>query len=511
MSTVNPTKIAKNTIALYLRMALGVVIGLYTSRVLLNELGATDYGLFNVVGGLISMLGFINMALSSSTQRFLNYNQDKVSRADLQKIFSTSINLHLIVATIIVILLETVGLWFVYNKLNIPKSQFDAAVIVYHISVLSCFLGILQTPYSAAINAHERMNVFAYFSLLDLMLRLLIVLALRYVESNKLVLYANLCLMVSITMRMIYYIYCKRNFEECRYIFVWDKTLLKQMCNFSGWMIWGCVSALLSTQGVTILLNIFCGPVINAARALAGSAQGVLSQFSGNILAACRPQITRNYNDKHLMNKLVSFTTRSTLFMMFIPAISLLIYTPVIVKLWLGNVPEYTVIFIRLLIVDTLLRGIFEPIAIVNNAGGKIKWYQLSITILYILQFIFSYIALKAGGSPASPYLVIVLISFLGIMVRCYIVQKIDGLSMKEFIRHTITPVLKVTLSLFIGGAALYFTLYNPANSVIILIINIIILSIFSSLCCFLLGFSLPERNRLSNNIRNIYRKYLCF
>lgn len=237
----------------------------------------------------------------------------------------------------------------------------------------------------------------------------------------------------------------------------------------------------------------------------------VLSQFSGNILAACRPQITRNYNDKLILSKLVSFATRSTLFMMFVPSISLLIYTQIIVQLWLGNVPAYTVIFIRLLIIDTLLKGIFEPIAIVNNAGGKIKWYQLSITILFILQFILSYILLKIGCSPTVPYFVIVFISFIGIFVRCFIVRKIDGFSMRNFARNTVIPVLKVVISLLLGATVFYVVLYSQETSISNLIINVTILSIYSSLCCYRFGFTLSERKKLNDKIRIILNKYLCF
>lgn len=509
MSQINSNKIAKNTIALYIRMVLGLLVGLYTSRVVLNVLGATDYGLFNVVGGVISMLGFLNMALSSSTQRFLNFNQDKVGISELQKIFSTSINLHLIVAIIITILLETIGLWFVYTKLNIPNGQFNAAVIVYHVSVLSCFLGIMITPFSAAINAHEKMTVFAYFSLLDLLLRLSIVLILKCIHTNKLIFYAYLCLLVSVIMQIIYYCYCTNKFKECRYKFTWNLSLLKQMANFSGWMIWGCISVLFSTHGVTILINIFCGPFVNAARALAGSVQAMLYQFSGNILAASKPQITRNYNDKSVLTKLVSFTTRSTVFMMLVPSVPLLIYTPNVLQLWLGTVPEYTVIFIRLLIIDALLRGIIEPVALVNHAGGKVKWYQLAITFLFILQFVLSYVCLKSGLSPASPYYVIVLITFIGVTVRCLLVKKIDNFPLRDFIKSSILPITKVLALILVGTGIFYYAIYKENISIKELILNTILLSSYILLCSFLIGFTKSERMKTSMKFKTIIRRFI--
>lgn len=431
---------------LYLRMALTVIVGLYTSRVVLSMLGEVDYGLFNLVGGVIGFLGFLNLALGASTQRFLNSNREESSGFTQRQIFTTSVILHIAVGLIVCILLETIGLWFVYNKLVIPENQFDAAVIVYHVSVISCFLSIVTTPYSALINAHEKMGIYAYFSLLDVTLRLLIVFLLLAIDGNKLICYAYLCLGVSFLMCVVYIIYCRRTFSESKLQKFFNYSLIKDMTKFSGWMVWGCIAVIFSNQGVTILINIFCGPVLNASRALAASVQSILYQFSNNILAAGKPQITHEYGEKNRsgLYDLVNLTTKTTFFMMLLPAVPLFFFTNQILALWLTIVPPMTAIFIKILILDMLFRAIYEPIAIVNQAGGNVRLYQLTVTCFYLFQFVGAYAFLSLEFPAYYAYLSILLCTLLGIYPRLKIVQKVDNYDIVNFVKFSMFPIFKV-------------------------------------------------------------------
>ena len=278
----NNKRIAKNTLLLYLRLLFIMVVSLYTSRVVLNTLGVEDFGIYNVVGGVVAMLAFFNSSMTTSTQRFLNYEMGKHNENSLQDVFINSINAHYLIGLISILVLETIGLWFIYNKLNIPASQFDAALWVFHCSVLSLFVSIISTPYNAAIIANEKMEVYAYFSIIEAILKLLIVYLLVVISFNKLKLYGVLLLCVSIVMRVLYNWYCIKNFKECTYKLKYSANLIKQMLSFSGWMLFGCVSSMLSTQGVNILINIFFGPVFNAARAIAVQVQSAVNSFVGN-------------------------------------------------------------------------------------------------------------------------------------------------------------------------------------------------------------------------------------
>lgn len=507
MST-NKTLIAKNTALLYLRIFLTVIVGLYTSRIVLSVLGEVDYGLFNLVGGVIGFLGFLNMALGASTQRFLNANRETISSITQSEIFTTSMVLHVFIGLIVCLMLETVGLWFVCNKLVIPESQFHAALVVYHISVISCFLGIITTPYSALINSHEKMGVYAYFSILDVVLRLLIVFLLVVIESNKLICYAILCLAVSIIMQIVYWGYCKLHFPECRLRKYFNLKLIKEMSQFSGWMIWGCIAVIFSNQGVTILINIFCGPVLNASRALAASVQGILYQFSNNILAASKPQITKQYNeaDSSNLQELVNLTAKSTFFMILIPSVPIIIFTNQILELWLTVVPPMTEIFIKILIVDTLIRAIFEPMAIVNQAGGKVRLYQLTVTGFYLLQFLGAYLFLSAGFPAYYAYLSMLFCSLIGVYPRLKIVQRIDNYNILNFFKFTILPILKVIMPTILLFLLIYLLNLDSLNNLWGVGFSILSLIILTTCIIYSLGLTTFERKIIITKVHQLLK-----
>ena len=287
----NNKRIAKNTFLLYFRMLFTMGVSLYTSRVVLNTLGVEDFGIYNVVGGVVVMFSFLNSSLATATQRFLNYEMGQGNALKLEKVFSIALTGHYLIALSVILLAETIGLWFVSTQLEIPAERMHAALWVYQFSILTLAVSIISVPYNAVIIAHERMKVFAYVSIAEVSLKLTVVFLLVYLSFDKLVLYAFLLLVVAVIVRMIYATYCKRNFTECKYRFIFEKDLFAQMFCFSGWMFTGTLSNLFSSQGVNILINMFFGPIQNAARGIAYQIQGTVNAFVTNFMVAVQPQI----------------------------------------------------------------------------------------------------------------------------------------------------------------------------------------------------------------------------
>ena len=278
----NNKRIAKNTLLLYFRMLVTMAVSLYTSRVVLNILGVEDFGIYNVVGGIVAMFGFINGSMTSATQRYLTFELGQNNRTQLTKVFSTSLSIHAIISFLIIVLAETVGLWFLWNKMQIPADRMNAAFWVFQCSVAASVIMIMSVPYNAAIIAHERMSAFAYISIIEVSLKLLIVCFLRYFHTDKLILYAALIVIVQLVIRLCYSWYCNRHFKETKYRWIWDKTLFCEMTGFAGWNLFGNLAAITFTQGLNLLLNMFFGPVVNAARGIAVQAQTAIGQFSSN-------------------------------------------------------------------------------------------------------------------------------------------------------------------------------------------------------------------------------------
>ena len=303
----NNKRIAKNTLLLYFRMLVTMAVSLYTSRVVLNILGVEDFGIYNVVGGIVAMFGFINGSMTSATQRYLTFELGQNNRAQLTKVFSTSLSIHGIISFLIIVLAETVGLWFLWNKMQIPADRMNAAFWVFQCSVAASVIMIMSVPYNAAIIAHERMSAFAYISIIEVSLKLLIVCFLRYFHTDKLILYAALIVIVQFLIRLCYSWYCNRHFNETKYRWSWDKGLFKEMTGFASWNMFGSLAAITFTQGLNLLLNMFFGPVVNAARGIAVQAQTAIGQFSSNFQTALNPQITKSYatGDMEYMHGLI--------------------------------------------------------------------------------------------------------------------------------------------------------------------------------------------------------------
>ncbi len=316
----NNKRIAKNTMFLYVRMFFIMAVSLYTSRVVLSTLGVDDFGIYNVVGGVVSMFGFLNGALAVCTQRYLNYELGRGDANRLQKVFITSLTIHALISIIVVILAETIGLWFLYNKMTIPDARMNAAFWVYQFSIITTVVLMMSVPYNAAIIAHEKMSAFAYISVLEVILRLAIVFLLQIGNFDRLIFYAFLMLVVQMSIRVIYGLYCNKHFCETKFRMLWDGTLFREMLGFSGWSIFGNLAGVASTQGLNILLNMFFNPIVNAARGISVQVQNALMQFSVNFQTAMNPQITKSYatGDYNYMHGLIYRSSKFTFFLLYL-------------------------------------------------------------------------------------------------------------------------------------------------------------------------------------------------
>ena len=427
-------------------MLLIMFVTLYTSRVVLRVLGVEDFGIYNVVGGVVTMLAFLNSSLNTATQRFMNYEMGKGNMEGLRNVFSMSFIAYCLLAVIAVILAETIGLWFIYNKLVIPAERLQAAVWVFHFSVLTFVVNLLTVPYNAAIIAHERMSIYAYISVGEVVLKLLLVFLLQMVDADKLWLYGLMMCLVSCLVCLAYRACCLRSFSECRLRWIWDKSLLKGLFSFSGWMLAGTITSLLSTQGVNMLINMFFGPVLNAARAVAMQVYSAVHAFVVNFMTATRPQIVKSYaqGNTEYMYRLVFSASKFSFFLLFILSMPILFNTAPILALWLEDVPEYAVLFTRLVLIDLLINAAYGPIAYVSQASGKIRNYQLVISIGFIGIALFTWGAFRLGYPVHTTFLIAIIVDIVGLFLRLWVLHGIVHFPVLRYLRLVMWPVVAV-------------------------------------------------------------------
>lgn len=461
MSTVaeNNKRIAKNTAFLYFRMLLIMLVSLYTSRVVLQTLGVVDFGIYNVVGGVVTMLAFFNSSLNTATQRYMNYEMGKNNAEGLAKVFSMSFIGFCIIAVITAVLAESVGLWFIYNRLVIPPDRLNVAVIVFHLSVLTFIVNILLIPYSAAIIAHEHMSIYAYISIAEVVLKLLLVFLLQVIDCDKLILFGVMVCVVSCLVALSYRYYCVRQFRECRLKWVWDKSLLKGLFSFSGWMLSGTMTNMLSTQGVNMLINMFFGPAMNAARAVAMQVNGAVGAFEANFMTAVRPQIVKSYaqEDWYYMYRLVFSSSKCSFYLLFVLVLPILFNTHSILALWLKEVPDYAALFTQLVLIDLLINAAYGPIAYVSQASGKIRDYQIVISVGFILIAVLTWLAFKMKFPVEYAFIITIAIDIIGLFARLWVLQRTVQFPVLAYFKKVMSPVMLVfTLSLlsayFISG-----------------------------------------------------------
>lgn len=427
--------IAKNTIVLYIRMVLTMIISLYTSRVILKILGVEDYGIYQSVGGIVGFLTFINGALSTGTSRFLTYELGTGNFEKLKKVFSTTLIIHIIIAIIVAILAETIGLWFLYNKLVIPSERFDAAVYAFHISILTSIFTLTQVPYNASIISHEKMNIFAYMSLIEVSAKLGIVYLLSIGNIDKLKLYATLLFIIQISLMLLYRIYCTRNFKETKFYLIFDKSIFKEISSFSGWSLIANASTALNSQGVLILLNIFFEPAIVAARSISIQVNMAANQLVNNFRTAVNPQIVKRLaaNDIEGSQKLLLNSTKFSYYLMMIICVPLFFLADPILHLWLVNVPPYATPFLQLILIQSLIQVFDTSFYTALYAKGRLKENALLSPTIGLIRFPIIYILFKLGYSPLSlSWACIATYSVLSFIIKPYLIIKIAGYNIKD-------------------------------------------------------------------------------
>ena len=507
-SEVDNKRIAKNTILLYVRMLLTMAVALYTSRVVLQVLGITDFGIYNVVGGIVMMLSFLNGAMTTSIQRYLTFYLGKGDIKELRIVFNISVQILAIISFFIVLISESVGIWFMNTQMQIPQDRFVAAQWVFQLSIVTMVLQVMSIPYNAAIVAHERMGAFAYISIIEVILKLLIVYLLLLTNYDKLIIYAILIAIVQFLIRYVYNHYCYKHFEESRLLKVWNLKMLKEIGFFAGWNVWGNLAASLFSQGINLLLNVFFGPVVNAARGISVQVEGALSQLSSNFLMAVNPQITKSYATNHLadMHRLVFRSSKFAYFLVFVFALPIIIETDTILQLWLKMPPDYTSVFVRLILCAALINTTSLPIQTAAAATGNVRLYQSVIGGILLLVLPVSYFVLKLGGSPVSVYVVYLVIIALSCVARLFIVRPMINLSIMDYCRTVGCPIVFVTI---VSSTISYLLYCCHSHYLIDSIINMVVSFLIAVIVSYLLGLDRIERQFLNDKINATYRKLL--
>lgn len=444
----NNKLIAKNTLLLYVRMLLLMVVSLYTSRVILNALGVEDYGIYNVVGGVVTMFSMLSGSLTAAIQRFLNFELGTGNTEKLKKVFSSAVTIQIGLAVIIVILAETVGLWFMNTKLVIPEERMIAANWCYQFSVLTFAVNLINVPYNAAIIAHENMSAFAYISIVEALAKLLIAWTIVVTPVDRLIYFGGMLCLLAVVLRIIYGWFCKKNFEECTYHFVYDHQLLKQMFGFAGWNFIGASSSVLRDQGGNIIINLFFGPAVNAARAIAVKVNAVITGFVQNFMTALNPQITKSYanGDHDYMFKLIFQGARLSYYILLLLSLPVILNTHYILVIWLKLVPEHTVLFVQLTLIFAMCESISNPLITAMLATGKIRNYQIIVGGLQMMNLPLAYLCLRLGAAPESVLYVAIFISQCCLATRLWMLRGMIGLKVREYLRHVYLNVIIVTI-----------------------------------------------------------------
>ncbi len=494
------SRIAKNTIFLYFRMILLMAVSLYTSRVVLSTLGIDDYGIYNVVGGFIGMFAFLNGAMAGCTQRFITIAIGKGDEQNLKKVFSTCVITHGMIALIVFILAETIGLWFVLEKLVIPETRMTAAMVVYQCSIVSTMVMIMSFPYNADIIAHEKMSAFAYISIFEAFANLGVVYLLYIGLFDKLAFYAVLLLIVKVSVIVVYRIYCKRHFVESVFRWLFDKRLLKEMLSFTGWNLWGGIAGTLMGQGINVLLNIFFGPAVNAARGVAVQVQSAVQMFATNFQTALNPQMMKSYASGELqaMHMLLFRSAKFTFMLLLCLMLPLMLEIDLVLGLWLKQVPEYTNVFVCFMLCISMIDAVSNPFMTASAATGKVKVYQSVVGGILLMIVPIAYVTLRLGAEPYAVFIVHFVIAIVAFIARLFIVGRLIELSIIKYMRNVILPCAYVAFPSVL--LSIVIKQIFP-QSIIFNIVVAIAISIIVCLNSLLFGLTKNERSVIVSKI----------
>lgn len=502
----NNKRIAKNTLLLYFRMLLMMAVSLYTSRVVLDKLGITDYGIYNVVGGIVGMLGFLTGAMGNAVQRYLSFEIGRGDKERVNHIFNVSLLAHVVIAVIVLVVMEFAGVWYLNTYMNIPAGRLDAANWVLQCSILTTMFTIVQVPYNAIIIAKEQMGIYAYISILEVVLKLAVVYILVIGHFDRLKLYSVLIMAVTIGILMIYRIYCVKKYDEAKFRFIKDTKTLKEITSFAGWNMLGELAWVFTGQGVNIILNLFFGPAVNAARGLADQVNGAVARFVNNFQTAVNPQLVKSYAADQLddMKKLLYRGIRFSYYLLLVLSMPLILNMDFILHVWLKDVPKYATGFCRLVLICSMVQSVSNLLAQVARAYGKIRKYQLCVSIFLFLNFPLSYLVLKLGASPLSTMIVNISIQAMLLFVRLYLTRPMIGLSIMDFIQKVIMPIIKVTVASVIITCLCAYN-FQPGWCTFLIISFVSIAS--SIICVFAFGINSNERKYLISIFKIILKK----
>lgn len=442
---INNRRIAQNTLFLYCRQLITLFISLYTVRVVLNVLGAADYGLYNVIGGVVALFSFLSGTMASATQRFISYELGKGEQQDCKRIFASSMFSYIIIASVVLIIAETFGLWFINFKLVIPPERVFAANITYQTSIIAFIITLLAIPYNAAIIAMEKMNIFAYASIIESILKLLIAYLITLFEYDYLITYSILMLISITIIQSFYKLYCKKKFNYCTFSIQYkDTSLIKKMTSFAGWNVIGSIASILRNQGSNILINLFFSTSINAAYGITMQINNAVTNFSNNFYTAVRPQLVKSYSsgDTNGMIKLGFQSSRLAFFLLLLISVPLICNLNSLLSLWLTTIPQYTITFTQIIIITSLIEVFAIPLVNMLQACGKIKLYQLIVSIIYLMSLPISFVFLKNGCKPQITLIVNLCLVLISLIPRLYICKIILNINFKNYFHEVIMKIM---------------------------------------------------------------------
>ena len=477
-------------------MLIMMIVSLYTSRVVLEALGVTDYGIYNVVGGIVSMLGFLNSSMSNAVQRFLSFEMGKGTDGRVSHIFNIALLAHSFIAIVVFVILEIVGTWYLNNHLVVPHERMEAANWVLQCTIVTTFFAIMQVPYNGIIIAKEDMGIYAYISVFEAFMRLSIVYLLLMGSFDRLKLYAVLMMAVTLVVLLINRVYCIKKYRETHFRFVRDKLLLKDMTTFALWNMIGEIAWVMTGQGVNIILNLFFGPSINAARGLAEQVNAAVMRFINNFQVALNPQITKSYSSGDIedMKKLLYMGTKISYFVLFFLAFPIIIEMDFILGLWLHDIPPHTTLFCQLILVSSLTACVSNLLAQVARAYGKIRKYQMIVSLFLMLNFPLSYIILLLGATAEMTVTINILIQGLLLFVRLLLIRPMIALSIRQFVVKAVFPIIIVTgLSVVLPLTLKYYVNTSVTNS----LITIVLALISSTISILYFGMNKSERMKM--------------
>lgn len=494
----NNRRIAKNTMMLYLRMLITLFVGLYTSRVVLATLGVSDYGLYNVVGGVIGMFGFLTGMLSAGTQRFITYEIGTGDVDALKKVFSTALCMYLVLAGIILLLGETVGLWFVKNKMNFEPGREIAAIWVYQFTVITAVVSLIQAPFMSSLIAHEKMDIYAYMSIYDASMKLVIVYVLKAVPYDRLIFYGFLYMLVSLSSTVIYNIYCHHKYEECRFRFQFDKAYFRKMFSFSAWDLIGNLAGICQTQGVSIVLNMFCGTVVNAAQGIANQLNGIIMQFVNNFQVAANPQIVKYYASDRVdeMTRLVINNAKYSSYLVLFFAVPTFLEAEYILHVWLGDYPLLAPIFLRVVLLQSFFQSMGIPTVKAVHAVGRLKEVNMTVGLLLLSVLPICYFMLKSGCSPGLTVLVSVLPWFVAIPLRLLWLRKFCGFPFGTYMKEVLLRGVSIAVLLIVLPYGVKSIIHFNTPFIQFIIVGFV--SVLWTICIvYWLGLTKPTRKQL--------------